>query len=353
MEARVRQRVLFVTNAPAPYRTPLFARLAEHHELTVRYFDEPETGRGWRIPLGRNESWFGRRWRVPALGVVTPGVVGAVRRADVVVVGGYDQLPCAMAALVGRLLGRRVVMFFDGIAPSRLGRRGWRLRYKRMVTRLPHHHLVNGGVARRYFVDDLRVPAARISNQVLVPVDAPPAGSTDLLLDLAIDLPIDVLFVGRLIARKGAGEVVGLARRHPELSIVIAGDGPERAPLERASEGSARFLGAVDGATVAALMRAAACVAVPSVDEPWGLVVHEAISLDVPVLVGADMGCVEDLVVDGVNGVVLGASSIDALETARQQAIVLDREGLRACNDVRRATWNLDEHSAAFLRAIG
>ena len=40
----------------------------------------------------------------------------------------------------------------------------------------------------------------------------------------------------------------------------------------------------------------------PSISEPWGLVVNEALASDLPVIVSNSCGCFPDIVRDGING---------------------------------------------------
>jgi glycosyltransferase involved in cell wall biosynthesis len=125
---------------------------------------------------------------------------------------------------------------------------------------------------------------------------------------------IDVLFVGRMTPLKGGDMLVravhhaAAALKRP-LRIVLAGEGPERAPLERlaATLGApglvvAQFPGWVDAAGRAALFSRASLVAIPSIwPEPFGLVGLEAAQFGVPA-VAFDVGGIGEWLTDGVNG---------------------------------------------------
>ena len=140
-----------------------------------------------------------------------------------------------------------------------------------------------------------------------------------------------VLFLGRLIAEKGA-DVLLRALRHCRdsgvaLQVTIAGDGPERVGLTRLAgalgiEKSVHFRGMVSAHGVAELIRQADCVVIPSLwDEPTGLGALEAMALGVPV-VAARVGGLAGLV-DG-NGLLFERG--DARDLARQLLrLVADR----------------------------
>jgi glycosyltransferase involved in cell wall biosynthesis len=119
-----------------------------------------------------------------------------------------------------------------------------------------------------------------------------------------------VLLVGRLTDLKGGRLLIRELRRAGEalgrrLTLVVAGDGPERGALEtlaRRLDVSAEFLGWVPPARREALMRQADVLAVPSVwPEPFGLVGIEAGCVGLPA-VGFAVGGVPDWLVPGESG---------------------------------------------------
>ena len=152
-----------------------------------------------------------------------------------------------------------------------------------------------------------------------------------------------VLFsVSRLMARKGIDTALEalarLAPERPDLVYVVAGDGPERARLERlaAELGVAervQFLGAVDDAELPGLYAAADVFVLPVREEPdddevegFGIVFCEAAATGIPVVAG-DSGGVADAVRDGETAFLVPPR--DAAATASALARLLDDEGLR------------------------
>jgi glycosyltransferase involved in cell wall biosynthesis len=127
-------------------------------------------------------------------------------------------------------------------------------------------------------------------------------------------LPHRVLFVGRLVAKKGVIHLVRamreVQRAVPEAELVVAGDGDLRASLEREASVAgikATFLGVRTPGEVRDLMRAATVVAGPSIadqrgnNEGLGMVFIEAQSCGTPVVVSTSGGASEG-VVDGETG---------------------------------------------------
>jgi glycosyltransferase involved in cell wall biosynthesis len=119
-----------------------------------------------------------------------------------------------------------------------------------------------------------------------------------------------VLFVGRITRLKGLVHLIeALPRATAELgrrlTLVVAGDGPERGAAEAAARKrtvQAEFLGWVDSERRQAEMRAADVLAVPSVwPEPFGLVGVEAGCVGLPA-VGYATGGIPDWLIPGTSG---------------------------------------------------
>lgn len=104
------------------------------------------------------------------------------------------------------------------------------------------------------------------------------------------------LVASRLAPEKGVGVAIEACRR-AGVPLVVAGDGPDRAALERAAAGAdVRFVGAVAPEEVARLRAGAALALVPSRSaETFGLAAAEAMAAGVPVVASA-VGALPELV---------------------------------------------------------
>jgi glycosyltransferase involved in cell wall biosynthesis len=103
-----------------------------------------------------------------------------------------------------------------------------------------------------------------------------------------------VVFVGRLSVEKGVDVLLRAAAMIPDVPVLIVGDGPRRAELQRAAcelgAGHVTFLGTLERSKVIDVLRGARCLAFPSIwEEPCSMVLLEAAALGVPV-VGTDIG---------------------------------------------------------------
>jgi glycogen(starch) synthase len=149
------------------------------------------------------------------------------------------------------------------------------------------------------------------------------------------DAPL-VSYAGRLVYEKGVQHLIAALPRlrltHPDLRMVIAGDGPYRAELEAAAaglglDGAVTFAGFLGGHDLTALMGASDCYVVPSIYEPFGMVALEAAAVGTPVAV-ADTGGLAEIVEHGVTGVKFAPQDPAALADA-VSTLLRDTEGSR------------------------
>jgi glycosyltransferase involved in cell wall biosynthesis len=178
---------------------------------------------------------------------------------------------------------------------------GWARRQQRLFTRYAGVVVASDHMRREYLRYDL--PEPRVHT---IPLFAAPAERES---TAAID--IDILFLGRMTPLKGT-EALLAAAAHTARSlgrsvhVVFAGEGPDRAALERQARDSrsviASFPGWVDASTRAALLSRASLVAIPSIwPEPFGLVGLEAAEFGVPA-VAFDVGGIGEWLTHDVNG---------------------------------------------------
>ena len=119
------------------------------------------------------------------------------------------------------------------------------------------------------------------------------------------------LFVGRFIERKGIDVLLAAFRRVDRGELWLAGDGPLRSFVEGEARGDPRIrvLGYADEESLPDLYRQADVLVVPSLFEPWGLVVHEGLAHGLPVIATDQVAAADDLIDSGVNGYVVPAGS--------------------------------------------
>jgi glycosyltransferase involved in cell wall biosynthesis len=201
--------------------------------------------------------------------------------------------------------------------------------------------------ASRHMADEYRRHLAdgpRVVEAPLFATEPEPAAPRE-----APDRPT-VLFAGRMTGIKGGAVLVDAvaeaARRlGSAVTLVMAGDGPERAALDARARRlgvDATFPGWISGAARTAWFRRATVVAVPSLwPEPFGLVGLDAAVHGVPA-VAFDVGGIREWLRDGVNGVLVAERGDAAALGAALAALLGDRDALaRAGAGARQAAKDL------------
>ena len=136
---------------------------------------------------------------------------------------------------------------------------------------------------------------------------------------------------GRLTAQKALGDALDALSRVPDVELLVLGDGPERGALERRASrlgisGRVRFLGAGTREDVVTLFRAADAALLTSAWENLPHTLLEALAAGTPVIATA-VGGIPEVVVDGENGLLVPAGSVDAIAGAIERLVRDD--GLR------------------------
>jgi glycosyltransferase involved in cell wall biosynthesis len=145
------------------------------------------------------------------------------------------------------------------------------------------------------------------------------------------------LFVGQLIPRKGI-EVLLEAWRDVDGELTVAGDGVLRPAVEAAAvaDPRIRYAGHADAEALEGLYDWADVLVLPSLYEVWGVVVNEALERGLVVVATDEVGAVDDLIVDGVNGLVVRAGSSDDLRRALRAVGDWPGERWQRANEVSR-----------------
>lgn len=127
--------------------------------------------------------------------------------------------------------------------------------------------------------------------------------------------PYKYLYVGRLVPVKN---LEFLIRRFNESgkSLTIVGNGALEKQLKQTAADNIRFMGFVPNEELPRIYSTHDIFILPSVYEPWGLVVDEAIYWGLPVIVSDVVGCSVDMVVNPGTGVIFKSNDVVSFATA-------------------------------------
>lgn len=231
---------------------------------------------------------------------------------------GYSDICSVGAALWGRLRHARTVMMFESTEIDR-PRVWYRELVKRVLVRALFDFGFVGGQRTSDYLQKLGMPARRIVRAYDIVDNAFFARGADQVRRTSgpgdWGLPGEYfLYVGRLAPEKNLERLLRAYRQYVERGgewrLVLVGMGPQERQLRSAADslglgGHVHFAGFKNGRDLFPYYAFASCFILPSVREPWGLVVNEAMASGLPVLVSHRCGCAPELVHEGINGYML------------------------------------------------
>lgn len=338
-------RLRWVTWWPAPYWRDRFNELSQRPgiDLDVVFLAAAARIHGWkddperwnfryRMVSGRSDrsGYFRVRWRIPNPRSIVKGPF------DLVVMP-YADLRCMAAAWWCTLTKQPYVLFVPN-TPYDRRRQSWiKERTKGWLFRHAAGLFATGSAQRRYalqyHVQPEKVfvignPSARGRPAETAQAGAPvaPGPPDDSVTEIVI------LYVGRLSAEKGLDTLIRATAmlQNLDIRLLLVGSGPEEQGLRMLADDlgvDARFAGFLRGADLENAYQDADVFVLPSVSEPWGLVVNEAMMYALPVVLSDRVGSAPMLLEPGVNGWTFPAG--DAAELARRLRMLALDQGLR------------------------
>jgi glycosyltransferase involved in cell wall biosynthesis len=361
-----RTRVAVLNSHPIQYFAPLYAYLnaAPDLEVTALYLSDVSIRGGRDVEFGQDVKWDldllagyrsvflgdAARTREPGgfWSLIAPQVWNELRsgRHDVLWLHGHHYAANLIALMGAKTVGLPVMMRGDthlglpcSSMKSMLRRPAMGALY-RACDRLLAIGSANAAYYRAMGVPDKKIfilpysvdndrfvqsasltdeQRAEVRKRYNVPTDRP-----------------SVLYAAKFIQRKRPIDLLEAARQlkgktHRPFTVIMAGSGDLEEKLrafcaEHALD-NVVFTDFVNQSELPGLYAASDVFVLPAENEPWGLAVNEAMCANLPVVVSRDVGCVADLVQDGLNGYTPAAGDVAGLASALQRLI--EDEGLR------------------------
>lgn len=255
---------------------------------------------------------------------------------DVVVIGGWAFVESLTMLQWARKRGIPVIVMSESTLRDR-SRNFWVEEVKRLIIKSCNSALVGGSMSCQYMVS-LGMP----SNRTFVGYDAVDNAYFSQNANVArsrarewrekLDLPSNFfLACCRFVPQKNLARLLQAYAAYHRLvgerawNLVLVGDGPERKNLERAVkkmglQKNVRFAGFQQYEMLPYYYGLAQVFVHVSTIEPWGLVLNEALASELPVIASNCCGATADLIVDGVNGLVVDPQNTHQITLALKKA---------------------------------
>lgn len=362
-------RVAYLLSHPIQYQSPLLRLLAQQPglELTVLYTSDfsarsyRDRGFGvaveWDVPLlgGYRHEFLPRMLDSHDVSFFRPlnhGVFHRLRqgRFDVLWIHGYATLNSWIAMVAAKALGIPVLLRTDSTlidhprGPVKLAVKNV---FFRILRRFTFGVLSVGQRNTEYWRHHLgqdipvfSIPYAVDNAFFQQRCHAASATREQLRQELGFeaDRPV-LLFASKLLARKRCIDLVEaylqlMARSRSESAsrplpyLLIVGEGEERSRIEARlrpanpeDRACVRMVGFRNQSELPRYYDLCDVFVLPSIHEPWGLVVNEAMNAGKAMVVSDQVGCQPDLVEDGDNGVVFSAGNVTALADVLERVL--------------------------------
>jgi glycosyltransferase involved in cell wall biosynthesis len=377
-----KKRMVISTNIPIPYRTALFAHLAQIPEidLTVLFSSTSAKNRKWKLALKGDfkykilPNWTLNftRWEDYSFGFVPTLPFDLLStKPDAVVIASWAYFSSQLAFLLSKLWRIPLILWSGSTVNEPSLGRTLTEPLVRFIVKHSDAHVAYGTRAKEYLIslgareeaiffayNTIDVAFFSEQSSSLSPQDLQQIKSK-----YGIEAEKVVLYVGQLIARKGVRYLLDafamLKQEDNTLGLAIVGYGPQEEELrELCLQNGIQdvyFCGYMDSAHLPEVYAAADLFVLPSTEEVWGLVLNEAMACGLPVISTNVAGASIDLIQNGVNGYIVDAGDASQLYEAMKK-ITADPERMREMGakskEIILSGFTLDHAVQGFVQAL-
>ncbi len=352
-------RLGILVSHPIQYFTPVYRELAACDDVDLIVLFRTRVGVD-----SYHDSEFGQtvKWDIPLLNgyrhiflsskTKLSGFESSIfwqlyqHRPDVLLVHGYNYSTNLAAIAWAKLLRVKVLMRGDTrLSPHHEHTGLFKRLFKRTVFRLIDGFLSIGSLNRAYYItqgarkDQLFFAPFCVDNQFfsLEGIERDIARSE---LRNQLGIPINavvILYASKIYARKRPKDLLDafevIRQKNPEVWLLYVGSGEDEPSLKESVAKRAIhrvvFAGFQNQTMLPHFFAASDIFVLPSAEEPWGLVVNEAMASGLPVVVTDEVGAVPDLVEGKDTGYVYScgniAELINALETLFENPVLREK----------------------------
>lgn len=340
--------VILLTNILAPYRIPLFNILGdmlkkENIEFKVMFMAESESNRQWRIykddlkvdfKVLPGIHYFIRGYDFPIH--LNPTIWHELRKEapDIIISGGYSYLSNWIALFYSKIYRKRLILWTSTTPECIRGRDILRSNLRKLFIKECNAFITYGKRAAIYLsqlgVDPKSIfIGCNVGDVAFFKNLVSEYRRYELKkLNNSSDDSLTLLFVGQLIPRKG---ILHLLHALAELKstkwrLLIVGDGPLKKKIISLAhkfgiDNQIKLLGFKQKEELVKLYAVADIFVLPSLIEPYAIVVSEALASGLFVVCSKYDGAAYDLIQPGYNGLIIDPFDVQMLKSALAEAI--------------------------------
>ncbi|MBB1275949.1 glycosyltransferase [Pseudoalteromonas sp. SR43-3] len=310
---------VIITNLPAFYKTLLYNKLAKTLKIKVIYISNTSNIRSKDFSLGElefdyeviNEEAYESRSKLITI-LRLRAALSSIKYDYLLYPGWEIKELLALAFYIPKK--KNCVVIESSIKETKTSGIAWWLKklfLKRMSKAFPSGYLQHEILTRANFNGEVKLThgVGIINRNIITSVNQVQNKNKNK------NKNYKYLYVGRLSSEKNLEFLVNIFNENKK-KLTIVGDGPLKEKLQSLAKPNITFIGYIENSYLSKVYNTHDVFVLPSLSEPWGLVVDEALWHKLPVIVSNVVGCSEDLVRKTNAGFIFKLNSNHSLNNA-------------------------------------
>lgn len=319
---------IIITNLPSFYKINLYNEINKSCKLLVIYT--------WDHSHGRNQDFFEGTMHFDHIHLNDGGVFRILKLIKVIssykyrelILSGWDSFPLWIGAFISCKSKNSIVVESSLYESSITGLKG----FVKQLFLSRVSKVYASGNSQKALVEELG-----FQNKIVITkgvgvfnyIPQPPYIERDKVSKF--------LYVGRLTAVKNLQFLIRVFSILPNCELTIVGFGELESELKAMAPRNITFMGAVPNKYLFQVYQEHDVFILPSYSEPWGLVVEEALNNGLPVIVSDRVGCADEIIEDGINGLIFKNNDTQSLHDCIKKI-----QNIEIYNKMRRSISELD-----------
>ncbi len=332
--------ILFLQPRFAHYRNQIFNNLSNDHDIHFVFESSSSTYPGEIIPAGFSFTFLARESEISCLKLI---FYLLKNRPNIIISSVSYSYRSIVSYIYVRLFKKRLILWILEWQNRKSAKHTLKRHWRRLrsllgakVIRNSHSLVVGGAAAKNYALS-----LGKNEIDIFMAMQC----TDDLKMNQTMQCEkikhkkcnYTILYLSRIVQRKGLHiliEAFSLLRKNrSDVCLLIGGDGPFRQHCEKLAKNKSvsdiSFVGPLNPQSVFHLYEQADLFILPSYcregqEEPWGLVINEAMSMSLPIITTTAVGAAHDLVIDEYNGFVVKENDVRRLYKAMNRILEMD-----------------------------
>lgn len=299
---KIKYDFVFITNIPSFYKKNLYNEIAKHKKILVLFFSPKSNIRNDDFVNGDmnfdykylTDSFYEDRKHL--LCFIQLVRILSVINYDRIIYSGWESVECIILSFLVKKSKNSVVVESSVFESKIDGIKGLIKKFfiKRMSYAYPSGFLQNELLSKLNYKMPLSVThGVGIFNKNNNRTDFNKKDVSN----------FKYLYVGRIAKEKNIHDLINTFNSNGK-KLTLVGDGPLFEVEKKRANKNISFLGYISNLDLSDIYLKHDIFILPSISEPWGLVIDEALWFGLPVIVSSKVGCSKDLVLDLKTGVI-------------------------------------------------